>query len=738
MKRFLWIAALSFAAACGLGAWYATHQAAASRAARWGLQREETAAEALLERPVTFDGREISLEELRELVAAETGLDITIDSQTIWPMPEELPGLAGFQLETVNWPPPDPKEVAVRLPIGTLPLHQGLAHALAPLKLACEPRGSSLVITTAEEAASHLRTVVYPLPQPTLGKTDEHDWAELVMETIDPGTWHDAGETGRVEAVPGALTVVQTTAAHRQVRQLIAELARLEFGADSLEPRVIHRTFPTQAESELVTVAYPVDDLVSANDEPDFDPLLELISNHVSPPVWSGFGTMTGFGDRWLVVTQRKDVHEQLEWFLAQLRRGIAEGGKPLVLGGPNLSPAQQRIREALAQPIDLDYDKVPLNEVCTRLSSELGFDVVLDVEGLRRGAFRINPPITWHMSAIPLKSQLFWMLRELDLAWMVHGDALVITATEDAQSQLLTIIYDARSLSDPDIGLAADSPLVENLVRRLVTPDSWDEVGGPGSLSEFQGLLIVTQTPKVHAELEPFLTALAAHCRPGAAADAREQQVVRVSPSSSGNRIETALAQPISADYCGLPLEEVLRDLARRLDLPVVFDTPAVVAEGYDFREPVSLSVRDRPLGSVLDELFARREFTYDVRDDVLYFRFKSRPDSRLETRLYRIDDLVQPGDLAAVRLLIDRLGAEDPPYWQYGNTGPGLILPMGDDWLAASAESRKHEEIADALDEIRTGQTPLRAAERLELQRVMTIFQRLQDASQRDPFAP
>ncbi|MBI2823616.1 MAG: hypothetical protein HYX69_02870 [Planctomycetia bacterium] len=49
---------------------------------------------------------------------------------------------------------------------------------------------------------------------------------------------------------------------------------------------------------------------------------------------------------------------------------------------------------------------------------------------------------------------------------------------------------------------------LIETITS-LVVPDSWEESGGPGSISPIGGALAVSQTPTVHAKLEKFLGAL-------------------------------------------------------------------------------------------------------------------------------------------------------------------------------------------------------------------------------------
>jgi hypothetical protein len=46
-------------------------------------------------------------------------------------------------------------------------------------------------------------------------------------------------------------------------------------------------------------------------------------------------------------------------------------------------------------------------------------------------------------------------------------------------------------------------------LVSQIVKPDSWSEAGGPGSIAEYGGLLVVRQNPQVHREVEKLLAML-------------------------------------------------------------------------------------------------------------------------------------------------------------------------------------------------------------------------------------
>ena len=47
------------------------------------------------------------------------------------------------------------------------------------------------------------------------------------------------------------------------------------------------------------------------------------------------------------------------------------------------------------------------------------------------------------------------------------------------------------------------------DVITASVMPDSWDEVGGPGSISDFKGLVTVSQTQDVHEQVENLLNML-------------------------------------------------------------------------------------------------------------------------------------------------------------------------------------------------------------------------------------
>ena len=99
----------------------------------------------------------------------------------------------------------------------------------------------------------------------------------------------------------------------------------------AIRDEVLLITTPEEAESQLVTKAYPVGDLIRYRDEEgvewaDFDALIELITVTVAPTTWmdaGGAGSIEGasFNDSdLLIIAQTDDVHEEVAELLAMFR----------------------------------------------------------------------------------------------------------------------------------------------------------------------------------------------------------------------------------------------------------------------------------------------------------------------------------------------------------------------------------------------------------------------------------
>lgn len=179
---------------------------------------------------------------------------------------------------------------------------------------------------------------------------------------------------------------------------------------------------------------------------------------------------------------------------------------------GPKSSrTAVDRIEGALGQPVAGKFFDEPLVNVAEILSDKTGIPIRIDRRALEDLGLTADIPVTTAIDQASLEVVLSIILRDLDLTYTIANEHLVITSVEAAESQLITRIYWAG-----ETGLQADRNSVEMVVA-IVTPDTWEELGGPsvirlietetGSASGF----VVSTTHVTHRKLQQLLDMIAA-----------------------------------------------------------------------------------------------------------------------------------------------------------------------------------------------------------------------------------
>ena len=177
---------------------------------------------------------------------------------------------------------------------------------------------------------------------------------------------------------------------------------------------------------------------------------------------------------------------------------------------------AEKKIEEALAAKTTLEFVEAPLQDVVDYLKSLHEIPIVLDRRALDDVGIGTDSPITVNLKDISLESVLKLTLRELDLTWTIRHEVLLITTAEEAETLLLTRVYDVGDLvicRDPSGDLWADYDTLIETVTSTIAPESWADVGGPGAIAgaSFQGAeaLTVAQTYQIHRRIEKLLESL-------------------------------------------------------------------------------------------------------------------------------------------------------------------------------------------------------------------------------------
>ena len=110
-------------------------------------------------------------------------------------------------------------------------------------------------------------------------------------------------------------------------------------------------------------------------------------------------------------------------------------------------SAAESRIRAKLQQPIDVEFDETPLAEVVEKLGEILDGPILVDEKALEDAGLGFDTPVTARWRGVPVKESLRWMLRDLDMTYIVRDGALVITTPEKAEERLETRLHSGRGV---------------------------------------------------------------------------------------------------------------------------------------------------------------------------------------------------------------------------------------------------------------------------------------------------
>jgi len=267
---------------------------------------------------------------------------------------------------------------------------------------------------------------------------------------------------------------------------------------------------PAKAE-RMVRVTYPVGDLVErpANLEQKTRAqlLIWAITEKVAPKSWeqaNGRGNVHyfPFGEA-LVVYQSVEVQEQIAAFLANLR--AAEPKKQ-----PDTK--RQAIERRLRQPISFHFKEVALPKAVEDLAQLSGVPIVLDMKALKDARIDLKATVTFKAQEMDMKSSLKLLLDDLELAFVIQDNALMIT-TPSKGSRLVRKTYDVADLIKNMAlvdGNAKMGPL-KDLIQETVAKESWENSGGCGKIQylSVEKKLVIEQTQEAFEEVELLLATL-------------------------------------------------------------------------------------------------------------------------------------------------------------------------------------------------------------------------------------
>lgn len=157
-----------------------------------------------------------------------------------------------------------------------------------------------------------------------------------------------------------------------------------------------------------------------------------------------------------------------------------------------------------------MEFSGVALSQVVAALQDDYQIPIQLDVPALDNAGIGPDEPVSIKLQNISLRSALRLLLKQLQLTYVIENEVLTITTPEEAESRLLTCVYDVRDLID-DAGAKHGVDSLRDAIVSCVATETWAENGGGEADIHMlpQRLFVISQTQAVHEEIRALLRAI-------------------------------------------------------------------------------------------------------------------------------------------------------------------------------------------------------------------------------------
>jgi hypothetical protein len=239
--------------------------------------------------------------------------------------------------------------------------------------------------------------------------------------------------------------------------------------------------------------------------------LVDLLQEMTRGP-WAdihGTGGSISYLNNNLVIRQTHRVHYEVDKMVRTIRQFTKGPLDPIVISiRPPHYPVGEdaNVKQALTKVISVKCKDVPLIAFLRDMAETIGSPVSIDEQNLTEEGVAIDEPLTVDLAKMPAGSLLKVVLEPLGLTGIVEDGQVRITTIIAADERIFTKIHDIRDLRAAKY---AGTPLLDLLQQETSGP--WGDVDGTGgSLDEpLNGLLVVWQTEKIHNEVEAILADL-------------------------------------------------------------------------------------------------------------------------------------------------------------------------------------------------------------------------------------
>jgi len=238
-----------------------------------------------------------------------------------------------------------------------------------------------------------------------------------------------------------------------------------------------------------------------------------------------------------------------------EMPQPLFERSKSSPLSTRPLTTGEQAILKKLEEPTSFECTEKPLSDFVDYIRHKHRISVMVDSGTIKDAGIDSNKPISVCIPNIPLQDALDLILNNLKLTWTIRSNTLLITTQETEESHLFTKCYDVADLrveaphrpyntanlptsfasqatdSDayarvldslgavaiqsglklPQDGSNADFDSFIDMITSTIRPTTWDAVGGQGCIAPFGHFVVISQTLRIHREIESLFAEIRA-----------------------------------------------------------------------------------------------------------------------------------------------------------------------------------------------------------------------------------
>ena len=309
-------------------------------------------------------------------------------------------------------------------------------------------------------------------------------------------------------------------------------------------------------------------------------------------------------------------------------------------------------------------------------------------------------------MKNFQLEHLLQQMLYQLGITHMVIEGNVKITTPERAESNLQTRVY---PVGDLFASSSASHDAVMALLVSVVAPDSWEDVGGAGTIDSLSSSLVISQNYHVHQQVEQLLDVLR---RLQDATSSRKELPVfyRSDVAQDKQAIRDALRHEIRLPESQMTLNEFAGFLSEATKVNVLVDQRGLEEIGLDLEAEIA------QFQTGLSNMSARRALDSlggglagQIRAGAVVITSAEGVDSFLNTRVYPVTQLVSgnrkksPGNTTDLEHLVEVIKSNvAPDSWEDVGGAGTIVRIMEPPAMVIVQDERTHAQIVSLLSTV------------------------------------